>query len=288
MQNTGFVRREAEGIAYYSCIAMETLGHLRHAFSTRHGGISLMPEKALNLGNVPWDNRAHVVENRRRFLSALNLTPSSLVTVSQIHSAAFHIIKSRADQWNPSMPGDGLATAAEGVALAVQVADCFPVLIAASQSGAIAAVHAGWRGAQARILSRTVAGMQRSLGADPAELLVAIGPGIRSCCFEVGDEVATAFDAEFPGARLCSPILGKPGKYILDLPQSLNLQLTESGVRQEAISDLGLCTRCNPAEFFSCRAEGARSGRMMGVICRTRTGEQAESVAHQTQGRSHP
>jgi len=269
MESTAFVRREAEGIIYYSCTALESLPQLRHAFSTRHGGTSPLPSQALNLGNVPWDERAHVMENRRRFLSALTLTLSSLVTVSQIHSAAFHIIKSRADQWNPRTPGDGLATSAEGLALAVQVADCFPVLIADPHSGAIAAVHAGWRGAHARILSRTVAGMQRSLGADPANLLVAIGPGIRGCCFEVGEEVATAFDAEFPGARLCSPSLHKPGKHILDLPRSLKLQLAEAGVRHEAVSDLGLCTRCNPKDFFSHRAEGAHCGRMMAVICRT-------------------
>ena len=271
MQSTGFVRREAEGIAYYSCTALEKVAHLRHAFSTRHGGVSSMPAQALNLGSVPWDTAAHVLENRRRFLSALNLTPSSLVTVAQVHSAEFHIIKSRAHQWNPRTPGDGLATAEAGVALAVQVADCFPVLIADPQTGAIAAVHAGWRGARARILFRTIVGMQRSLGVNPAHLLAAIGPGIRSCCLEVGDEVASAFDAEFSGTRLCSPSPHNPGKHFLDLPRALNLQLAEAGVPQEAVSDLGLCTRCHPAEFFSYRAEGAHSGRMMAVICRTRT-----------------
>jgi YfiH family protein len=269
MQGTCFVRREAQGIAYYSCTALEAVPHLCHAFSTRHGGISPMPAQALNLGNVPWDKSEHVAENRRRFLSALNLNPSNLVTVSQIHSAAFHIIKSGAGQWNPRTPGDGLVTAEEGVALAVQVADCFPILMADPHSGAIAAVHAGWRGALERILSRTIAGMQRSLGADPAGLLIAIGPGICPCCFEVGSEVASAFDAEFPGARLCSPRLNKSGKYLVDLPRALYLQLAEAGVRQEAVLDIGLCTCCNPAEFFSYRAEGAHSGRMMAVICRT-------------------
>jgi copper oxidase (laccase) domain-containing protein len=146
MQNTGFVRREAEGIAYYSCTALENVPHLCHAFSTRHGGVSSMPAQALNLGSVPWDTAAHVLENRRRFLSALNIRPLSLATVSQVHSAEFHIIKTPAHQWNPRTPGDGLATAEEGVALAVQVADCFPVLLADPQTGAIAAVHAGWRG----------------------------------------------------------------------------------------------------------------------------------------------
>jgi hypothetical protein len=263
------VRREAEGIAYYSCTALEEVTHLRHAFSTRHGGVSAMPAQSLNLGGVPRDTAAHVLENRRRFLSALHLTPSSLVTVAQVHSAEFHIIKSMAHPWNPRTPGDGLATVEEGVALAVQVADCFPVLLADPRTGAIAAVHAGWRGAHARILFKTIAGMQRGLAANPANLLVAIGPGIRSCCLEVGDEVASAFNAESSGARLCSTSPSIPGKHFLDLPRALHLQLAEAGVPQEAVSDLGLCTRCNPAEFFSYRAEGAHSGRMMAVICRT-------------------
>jgi polyphenol oxidase len=268
MHSSEFVRREAAGVVFYSCTPLEAIPCLRHGFSTRHGGISTMPAGALNLGHVPWDSPAHVAENRRRFLSALNITPACLATVAQIHAADLHIIKTGADQWDPRTRGDALATAQEEVALAVLVADCFPVLIADPHTGAIAAVHAGWRGTLARIISKTLKAIQHGLGVDPAQVLVAVGPGIRDCCLEVGAEVAASFDAAFPGMHLCIPRPHHPEKFFLDLPRALNLQLGHAGVPQKNVFDLGLCTRCNPAEFFSYRAEGARSGRMMAAIYR--------------------
>jgi YfiH family protein len=268
MQTNGFIRRQAAGIPYYACTALELDSGLRHAFSTRRGGVSLAPAGALNLGHVPWDARANVEENRRRFLSALSLGPACLITVAQIHSAEFHIIKTAADQWNPRTRGDALVTAEPGVALAVQVADCFPVLISDPHTGAIAAVHAGWRGTLARILRRTLEGMQRSLGVDPSHVMVAYGPGIRSCCLEVGSEVTSMFEAEFPGHRLCIPHPNHPTKHLLDLPQALSIQVSEAGVPLSNVFDLGLCTRCHPEEFFSYRAEGRQAGRMMALICK--------------------
>jgi YfiH family protein len=267
MRTNAFTLCETSGLRYYTCAAFEQISGLRHAFSTRLGGVSLAPEPALNLGHVAWDSHANVEENRRRFLSVLGLAPALLATVAQIHSAEFHIIKSPAHQWNPRARGDALVTAEPGIALAVQVADCFPVLVADPQTGTIAAVHAGWRGSLARILGRIIEGMQRQ-GADPTHILVAIGPGIRPCCFEVGPEVASAFDAAFPGELLCHPYPEHQGKYLLDLPMALNLQLSEAGIPPQNRWDLGLCTRCRPDEFFSYRAEGSRAGRMMGIICR--------------------
>jgi YfiH family protein len=267
MQNNGFVRVESEGLTYYSCIAIENLPKVRHGFSSR--GISPEPATGdLNLGHVPWDPRPHVEENRRRFLTALGIRPDHLATVAQIHSAEFHIIKTRADQWNPHTRGDALATAEPGVALAVQVADCFPVLISDPRAGVIAAVHAGWRGSLARILERTLKGLQSHLNTHPADTLVAIGPGIRSCCYEVGLEVASAFELGFPGVHLCTPRPEEEGRFLLDLPRALSIQVLEAGVPLENLFDLGLCTHCNPHEFFSHRGEGPRAGRMMGVICR--------------------
>ncbi|MBZ5494858.1 MAG: peptidoglycan editing factor PgeF [Acidobacteriia bacterium] len=264
----GFVLRQTAGVPYYTCAALERDPGLRHGFSTRCGGVSPAPEGALNLGHVAWDASANVTENRRRFLSALNLAPECLATVAQIHSAEFHIIKTRAHQWNPRNRGDALITSEKGVALAVQVADCFPVLISDPIAGIIAAVHAGWRGTLARILRRTLEGMRDHLGAEPARAVAAIGPGIRACCLEVGSDVASSFESAFPGVHLCSPRTKKPGKYLLDLLQALKIQLSEAGVPGENVFDLGQCTRCHPQEFFSYRADGARAGRMMGVICR--------------------
>jgi hypothetical protein len=268
MQTNGFILRQTAAVPYYVCSALAQDSDIRHGFSTRRGGVSLAPEGILNLGYVPWDSHDNVKENRRRFLSALGLTRDCLATVAQIHSAEFHIIIGRPHQWNPHTRGDALVTAERGVALAVQVADCFPVLISDPKTGTIAAVHAGWRGTLARILPQTLAGMKHKLGVDPACVLVAIGPGIRSCCFEVASEVAAAFEAAFPGASLCRPHPTHRGKHLLNMPRALTLQLAEAGASQETVYDLGLCTRCHTDEFFSYRAEGAGTGRMMAVICR--------------------
>jgi copper oxidase (laccase) domain-containing protein len=110
--------------------------------------------------------------------------------------------------------------------------------------------------------------MKRDLNADLSGAIVALGPGIRRCCLEVGPEVASAFAAEFPGAPLCTSPPEHTGKFLLDLPQALNIQLTETGVPPANVFDCSQCTRCHPEEFFSYRAEGARTGRMMGIICK--------------------
>jgi YfiH family protein len=268
MQIDGFILRETDGIRSFECAALAQYPELRHAFSTRSGGVSRSPEGALNLGHVPWDSPGNVVENRRRFLSAHGLAPDSLATVAQYHSAEFHIIKTPLRQWNPSTPGDALLSRESRVALAVLVADCIPVLLFDPATHVIAAVHAGWRGTLARILTTTVHGMRTELGVDPSRLLAAYGPGIRSCCFEVGSEVVEAFTAAFPGIPLSCPHPVRREKYFLDLPRALDSQLSDSGVMLHNRFDLGLCTCCHPEHFFSYRRESQSSGRLMALICR--------------------
>jgi hypothetical protein len=266
MRNGAFVLRQAGETAYYSCRALEELPNLCHGFSTRRGGTPDAAGSSLNLGYVSWDPPERVDANRRRFLRALRLMEAHLAVLRQVHSNRVHIIKDRPAEWNPP-EGDALICRLPGIALAVQVADCLPVLIADPATRAIAAVHAGWRGTLARVLREAVREMQRTFGADPSNLLVAVGPGIRACCCEVGPEVAELFEKEFPGCRLSRPAAA-PGKYLLDLGGALERDLDDSGVAPQHRHDLGLCTRCNPQEFFSYRAEGERSGRMMAVIGR--------------------
>jgi YfiH family protein len=246
MTGKGFVLREFQGLLYYSCGAFESLPWLRHGFSTRHGGPSGDPE---------------------RFLFALGLEDAHLVTLRQVHSSRVHVVENVPGQW-PQTEGDALATRIEEAALAVRVADCFPVLIADPRNRAVAAVHSGWRGTLSRVLLQTIVEMGRAFDSRPEQLLVAIGPGIRECCFEVGSEVERLFEDGYPGNSLATPISGRPGKYFLDLSRALAMQLKDAGVRAENCHDLGLCTCCNRRDFFSYRAEGAGSGRMLAVICR--------------------
>jgi YfiH family protein len=266
MRRDGFILRETGGIPYYSCRALEELPGLFHGFSTRRGGERALGEPSLNLSYAAWDPPERVDENRRRFLCALNLREAHLATLRQVHSNRVYIIRDISAQWN-RWEGDALATQMKNVALAVQIADCLPVLIADPAANAVAAVHTGWRGMLSHIVPLTVREMQRAFGTDPAHLLAAVGPGIRACCFEVGPEVAELFEKEFSGFRLSVP-MGKSGKHLLDLCKALERELDDSGIQPENRFDLGLCTRCNTREFFSYRAEGALSGRMMAVIGR--------------------
>lgn len=265
VSDPGYRRIVKNGIIHYRAKALENLGLLRHGFSTRHGGVSPLPERALNLSYVSWDPRPLVDENRSRFLASLDLEPASLITLAQIHSGRVHIIKEKPGEWNCRTEGDALVTMRSDLTLAVQVADCFPVLMVDPVTRTVAAAHAGWRGALARIVAGTIGSMLNAAGSDPRNLMVAIGPGIRACCFEVGEEVVNAFSIAFPGVTLARPG-ARAGKFLLDLRAALQIQLDQAGIPAANVSDLEACTRCNTPEFFSYRGEGPHSGRMMGVI----------------------
>jgi YfiH family protein len=265
MRGDGFVLREFQGIRYYSCCAFERLPRICHGFSTRKIGLAVGAEYSLDLGNSSWNTPERVSKNRRCFLSALHLEDAHLITLRQVHSNCVYIIEDISGRWNQS-EGDALATRVENVALAVNVADCIPILIADPVNNAVAAVHSGWRGTLSRVLLQTIREMQQAFNSNPATLLVAVGPGIRACCFEVGMEVAGLFGEKYPGCNLAKPINARPGKYLLDLCGALYVQLDLAGVPPENRYDLGACTCCNTGEFFSYRAEGTVSGRMMAVI----------------------
>jgi YfiH family protein len=263
-----FVFRTVNEIPFYSCRAFEKIPGLRHGFSTRLGGQFASPERGLNLGDTAWDIPERVDENKHRYLSALHLQACSLVTLRQVHSCRIHIIKEIPGQWNPS-PGDAMVTCLSGIALAVRTADCLPVLIADPDTGAVAAVHSGWRGTLQTIAYHTVRDMQRFFGSNPARLQAAIGPGIRSCCFEVGPEVSDLFLVKFSGRGVVIPATETKGKCRVNLSEALKIQLRDAGMHPKNINDIELCTCCNTDRFFSYRAEGERSGRMMAVIGRT-------------------
>jgi hypothetical protein len=160
---------------------------------------------------------------------------------------------------------DGLTTDEEGVGLVVESADCVPLLFWTERARAVAAVHAGWRGTLARISTRGVAKLVAGYGADPGGIHVAIGPAIRVCCYEVGDEVLDAF-AESGSDLSRISCRGPRGRSHLDLIEANRSELIDSGLSPERIFDSGVCTFCDNARFHSFRKEGKGVGRIYGAI----------------------
>ncbi len=268
---------------------------LVHGFSTRTGGLTTAYRPGqrigeLNLGFTASDSRENVLENRRRFLDALGAASSmKMVTLKQIHSSSVLRAGSEDAARDTPCKGDGLITREAGVLLAIQTADCIPVLIADVKNKAVAAFHAGWRGTVNRIVESGVGKMRVAFRSHPEDLIAAIGPGIGACCYAVGEEVQTEFRSQFAYAEDLfhevadsDPIRKKypmlfltqrpPGhsnlgpSLHLDLMEANRRQLLAAGLRPGAISVIGDCTRCQNNRYFSYRAEQGFTGRMLSVV----------------------
>jgi len=272
-------------------VNLKKIPWLVHGFSTRKGGTSkYYGGKALNLGLTKDDSREAVEKNRRRFLlatgAARGVKPWPLIVLKQVHSDLIHVIGRPARE---RIVGDGLVTNVPGIALAIQTADCYPVLLVDTKNRAVGAFHAGWRGTLKRIVEKGLGLMRREYGTQPDDLLAAIGPGIGKCCYEIGQDVRSQFESQFEYAgelfqELYSPDpirekypllflnVRPPGhgesanKLYLDLLEANRKQLVLAGVPPEQISLLRRCTSCNKRQFFSHRAEKGATGRMLAVV----------------------
>jgi YfiH family protein len=265
---TNFSFRHHGEIQLLVCEPLERLG-FKNAFSTRLGGVSPLPANALSLGNFSHDERDNVIENRRRFQSALGADNWPMVTAKQIHSADVRSVKNAADALTEAQPGDALTANIAEILLAIQTADCMPILIADERTRAFAAVHAGWRGTLAGIVARTIERMQQEYGSRPEDLHAALGPAICAEVFEVGAEVLDAFRGEYSYAETLFSKQQPNGKGHINLNLANTRQMTDAGLSAERIYDCGLCTWLQNDLFFSYRLErGAEKpvGRLMGVI----------------------
>jgi polyphenol oxidase len=227
----------------------------KHGFSTRAGGSSIGNFAGLNLSERVGDDPNRVLENREHALSALGLKPESLARLNQIHS-------SLVVQAIPGavLEGDALVTNQTNVALVIETADCYPVLLEDSVNGVIGAAHCGWRGTVGKILEHTLQEMLE-LGAELEHVRAAIGPGI---CFEhysVGLEVREQFlNAGFP-ERILEP---NDQLWKLDLSAANAWLLEAYGVPKNQIWQSSACSTA--PEFFSYRRDAGKTGRMWSVI----------------------
>jgi YfiH family protein len=292
--------RRAGGVEILQTAALQKLPWLVHGFSTRTGGASHVSGhsksgRVLNLGFTEWDTRECVLANRRKFLGALGAAGMKLVALRQFHSDLIRVFDRAPEQSLRGLPraaprGDAAITRTPGLLLAVQTADCVPILLVDQRKCVVATVHAGWRGTLKRIATKTLGRMRAEFGTNPADVTAVLGPGIGRCCYEVGPEVAQAFAGQFeranewfdgPFERLATGEEPNPLKWLtmippghepppprvqLDLIAANRWQLADAGVPAAQIVASNLCTSCRTDLLFSYRKEKGRTGRLMGVI----------------------
>jgi hypothetical protein len=276
--------RKSESLQILELTPFRKLPWLVHGFSIRPGGVSPREsEKVLNLGFMEWDSRENVLENRRLFQSAVGAADLELISLKQIHSDVIRVFRRPAA--DPAK-GDASATNEPGLLLAIQTADCVPILLVDPKKRAVGAVHAGWRGTLARITEKAVGCMRSEFGSKPADLLAAFGPAIGPCCYEVAADFVTKFSAQFAdsGDYFDEPRSGEepnplqwlnrkppghqppPKNVHLDLGKANRSQLMAAGLLARNIFASGLCTACHTDLLFSHRQEGPLSGRLMSVV----------------------
>lgn len=267
-----------------------TFPWLRHGFSTRQGGKSIVyGGQSLNLGWTKEDDPKAVAENRKNFVAAVEqVEPADaamrLVTVRQVHSGMVRIIRSsdgardgalETAEGKAVFEGDGLVTDVPRVLIAVGTADCVPVLVVDAANRAVGAFHAGWRGTAAKIAEQGIDLMHKEYGSRPEDLLAAIGPSIGPCCYIVGDEVCKAFDSQFSYSdqlfRSTEDSPSGENQFFVDLWAANQRQLLAAGLAPESITVVDECTACTRdaagnRRYFSHRAEQGVTGRMLNAI----------------------
>lgn len=247
----GFEWRHEPWGAMLVCAPLQALA--RHGFTSRQLG--LRPGES---AGVAW----------RQVAASVGCAGVERIgRVRQVHGASVRVVRpdGLAD---PAPEADALVAAAPGVAVAVVAADCVPILLADPRTGAVGAVHAGWRGTAANAVGAAIEALRREFDVAPATLVAAIGPSIGACCYQVGEELRPVFAAAgHAQAELDRWFLRHPGGQLrLDLWRANADLLARAGVPPAHVHVAGLCTKTHRDVFESFRAEGDRAGRMAAVI----------------------
>ena len=225
--------------------------------STRLGGISPEPYASLNLGLNTNDDPENVAKNRALFFDKLGINTSNVASSYQCHGSAVF----RVDKAPQHLNGyDALITNQAGCFLTITIADCAPILIYDPKTEAMAAIHAGWRGTIAEIVSKTIEVLQQEYHCLPKDCLAYVGSCIDTKNFEVGPEVAQQFgdDLKMWDAQR--------GKYLVDLKKANTRQLLQKGIPESNIEVSPYSTFTNNDRYFSYRKEGGETGRMLALI----------------------
>ena len=249
-------------VASYSFKCFEKKPDLLHVVTHKSTDQPYDFSLALHTG----EEEQKIIQNRTAIVNYFDRNESlHFVVANQTHSDHIKIITEQKTQgWRTLKDAvedcDALITQEKNVILSILTADCVPILLYDPKNRVVAAVHAGWKGTQARIVSKTVQKMKDTFGSEAEHIIAGIAPSIGRCCYEVGEEVAKHFFDTPEGFTQ----IGQ--KYMLDLPYINKYQLLESGLLEENIEMSGVCTACEVDAYFSYRKEQGCSGRFMSMI----------------------
>ncbi len=258
-------------VPYLTYNRLNEIGFIRHAFSTRLGGVSQGEFTSMNLSFGRGDPEENVTENYKRLCAAAGFDYESLTASAQVHETVVRTVTSENAGVGIYKPKDmfsvdALITNDPEVTLVTYYADCTPVFFVDTCKKAVGLAHAGWRGTVGEISRNVVLRMQEEFGTSPEDLVCAIGPVIGRCCYQVSLDCAMEFRKLFDSdSKVVTPDK-QEGKFLVDLALANKLILLRCGVREENIVISDLCTRCNSDLLWSHRATAGKRGTMAAFL----------------------
>ena len=268
------------GVEYLTYNRLEQISFIRHAFSTKKGGVSKGIYESMNLSYTRGDNKKSVDENYRRFFDAAGFTLKNVVLTDQIHKTdivkvdeeVLSKINSKSDTFDVEKRRldsiDGLITNMVNVPLVTSYADCVPLYFVDTKNKAIGLSHSGWRGTVAGMGIKTVEAMKREYGSNEQDIVAVIGPSICRECYEVSKDVVDEFHKMYDGKFDVNKIfdITSEDKRQLDLWEANRQILLLAGLKEENIVVSGVCTSCHDDLLFSHRKTNGKRGNLVAVM----------------------
>ena len=264
--------KEKNHVPYIQFKNLSATDIVKHGFSTRKGGVSTGIFSSMNLNFKRGDDPDAVMENYRRMAAALNMRVEDMVLSDQTHTTNVRVITEEDRGKGILKPQDysdvdGMITNVPGIVLVTSYADCVPLYFVDPVRKAIGLSHSGWKGTVGHIGQKTVWKMHEVYGSEPKDIVAAIGPSICQSCYEVSDDVAEAFRANFTADEAADILLDKGnGKYQLDLWKANWYVLTDAGILPEHLSVTDLCTACHPNLLWSHRKTNGQRGGLSAFL----------------------
>ena len=251
--------RIKNGFPYFEIPEMAKIGWIQHGFLTRMGGVSLPPYHSLNLGSNRGDQGEHVSQNKNLIAKAFGFDPKRLILLRQMQKDQILLLKGPLNPIPSFLEYDAMITDSPNTFLGILTADCIPIFVVDQRRKVIAAVHAGRQGTAFCLTIKVLKKMEEEFGCSPNDLLIALGPSIKGCCYEIDNKVFLPEWEPFSTST-------EKGKWRVDLVQINIALMKKEGIRAEQIFRFDLCTSCHHDLFFSHRKERGKTGRQLSFI----------------------